>query len=650
MSELTEDGARSKKRKKKSRNAEKRVDTFHNESFPNANQSSTAENDKKGSKHTYKKWRKQKKKTGNGEDAVDSLPINEDFAKKYDETKRRELLRTAPAFLLEKADSRNDGNGGGNDDASSSSEEEDEHAELLTKGIDRRVRETLQAIRTKDPRIYDKNTCFFDDVDKGEEDGSDSDGDVVSDDEPVVGWNTLEKAAKDNTPKLTVKDYVRETILKHGKLSDGEDEDDEDEDDFDDDNNTSRFQNEDEDDIQPRFKLEVDGDDDDAGGGDDDSDDDFFTKREKTAEELENEKHELEKFIAKNSKKNGQNTGEDILLHSYLDKETPDDKERFLRDFVLNNGWLDGNGMEAPTAKDYEIEIDQTKVDSGDDADADGNEQPGEDGEDFEGAHNFRFQQKDSDKIMSYPRTIENSMRRPDDRRKHARQAKRERKQHEKVVKDEEVKRLKNAKKKEIETRLLAVREAAGNDVDLQGFDLDGDFDPDKFNQQMEKQFGDDYYSRNDAEMKTNDDIVGASSSGSATISDRPVILSKDVQQADDDMKKGVQNLINEYYQLNYEDMIDGQPMRFKYRQVDAESFHLSDKDLLEMDDAELNRLVSVKLLAPYRSKRDVAKQAWRVREKLKKRKNEVKAEQDAFENTPALKKSKKTEVTKEED
>jgi len=60
--------------------------------------------------------------------------------------------------------------------------------------------------------------------------------------------------------------------------------------------------------------------------------------------------------------------------------------------------------------------------------------------------------------------------------------------------------------------------------------------------------------------------------------------------------------LIDSYYQLDFEDIISGGiKTRFKYMDVAANSYGLSDKDILYGDDKALNQFVSVKKLAPYR-------------------------------------------------
>ncbi|KAJ1524699.1 hypothetical protein HK096_000890, partial [Nowakowskiella sp. JEL0078] len=58
---------------------------------------------------------------------------------------------------------------------------------------------------------------------------------------------------------------------------------------------------------------------------------------------------------------------------------------------------------------------------------------------------------------------------------------------------------------------------------------------------------------------------------------------------------------LEKYYQLDYEDIVGGVPTRFKYRQVPGESYDLTPTEILLATDQELNELVSLKQIAPYR-------------------------------------------------
>jgi len=60
-----------------------------------------------------------------------------------------------------------------------------------------------------------------------------------------------------------------------------------------------------------------------------------------------------------------------------------------------------------------------------------------------------------------------------------------------------------------------------------------------------------------------------------------------------------IDKLLEEYYQLNYEDFAGGMPTRFKYRKVEPTSYGLTPVEILLADDKDLNSFVSLKKLAP---------------------------------------------------
>ena len=558
--------------------------------------------------------KRRKSKNGN------QISINKQFAERYEHSKRRQLLANTPANLLE-SDS----------ESSSSSEEEDEFAEQWTKKVDRRFRETFDAITKKDPKIYDPKATFFSAPDEGDASNAES---VDEGDEPVAGWDTIAKAAEEQRPKMTLKDYVREQLVTHGGL--GESDSDGDAGGIDDEGDAQNGSTAFEKNSKRKLRKPLAGSDVEevsngvhpgqsgngiSASGESDSDDDFFTKKEKTDAEMEEENKEFEKFLAKKALKESRQRGEDLLLHSYLENENPDEKERFLRDFVMNNGWLDKNAGEAPLLSEYAIELDKTKVNVSDE-----DEEDDDDFDDrndmFESQHNFRFEDPDGAQITGHARNIMDTMRRPDDRRKKAREARKERKRREKEEKTEEIKRLKNLKKREIQARLLAIQEAAGG-IDVSGVDLDADYDPEAFDKQMNAKFGDDYYAQEDEGIKkvVTEDMAHASE-GAAPAEKSEVVP--------EDIRADVDKLMDEYYNLDYEDIVAGKPTRFSYKKVEEESFGLTAEEILEMDDKELNRIVSLKYVAPYHPRNVVKRQAWKARAALQKHKKAK--QQQAFD------------------
>ncbi|KAL0360206.1 UNVERIFIED_CONTAM: protein KRI1 [Sesamum radiatum] len=63
------------------------------------------------------------------------------------------------------------------------------------------------------------------------------------------------------------------------------------------------------------------------------------------------------------------------------------------------------------------------------------------------------------------------------------------------------------------------------------------------------------------------------------------------------------EQLMEEYYKLDYEDTIGDLKTRFKYKTVKAKRYGLTPEEVLMMDDKDLNQYVSLKKLAPYREK-----------------------------------------------
>lgn len=63
-----------------------------------------------------------------------------------------------------------------------------------------------------------------------------------------------------------------------------------------------------------------------------------------------------------------------------------------------------------------------------------------------------------------------------------------------------------------------------------------------------------------------------------------------------------MRDLLKEYDDLYYEDIKGGLKTRFKYKQVDQDTYGLDASEILEADDDILNDFVSLKKLAPYRA------------------------------------------------
>src|SRR5579862_315554 len=158
-----------------------------------------------------------------------SFKINEEYVKRFEHNKKREELhrrefsglcfrgcplitfeveekygKSSVAHKLKSDDTGNEDGNTSNSEESSDSEEDDDEGVLVTETLDAEISATLQAIRTKDPRVYDKQSRFYTEPREAEGDG-------------VV-------ASKAEKP-MFLKDYHRKNYLE-GHLGQEEDEED----------------------------------------------------------------------------------------------------------------------------------------------------------------------------------------------------------------------------------------------------------------------------------------------------------------------------------------------------------------------------------------------------------------------------------------
>ncbi|KAL4768900.1 KRI1-like family C-terminal-domain-containing protein [Aspergillus nidulans var. acristatus] len=130
-----------------------------------------------------------------GVSLVDSgagFKINEEYARRFEHNKRREELQQLEAKLGKSEDE---------EEESSEDEDEDDDAELATEAVDAEIMETIKAIRSKDPRVYDQNAKFYHSLD---EDGA----------EP-------QKREEKQKP-MTLRDYHRENLLSGANVAEDE--------------------------------------------------------------------------------------------------------------------------------------------------------------------------------------------------------------------------------------------------------------------------------------------------------------------------------------------------------------------------------------------------------------------------------------------
>ncbi|XP_018567968.1 protein KRI1 homolog [Anoplophora glabripennis] len=494
------------------------------------------------------------------------------------------------------------------DEDSSSSSSDDEEGIKLTEENERDFFKALAYLKNKDPRIYNENVTFFQDKNKSN----------------VV---TERKKKKKDVP-MYLKDYERKIILEKGGVLSDEEYDTE---------NTSKPATyiEEQRHIKESLKTALNAIDDNVGdeewGG-------LFKERNKTQEEKEKEDSDYTKWLLGEKEKVGEEVKIELQqLKEYWNNPNLDEGEKFLRDYILNKKFLDKDDDDyIPTYEEIIHDSDQ---------DLSNDESTIEKQEEFEHKYNFRFEEPDQEFIKRYPRTMENSSRRKDDRRKIKRQETKDRKKKEKEEKMKELKTLQELKRKEIEEKLEKLKEITGNsDITFENQDIDGDFDPEAHDKRMQALFNDNYYQGPEEEQKpvfpeideeleieSWDKYEGANEDNTQSIPHcedddfnmdcdydpnsstqnelieqtkrkkkrkRKSMVAEALSKPKpkfDPTDKTYEKYFDEYYKLNCEDIIGDIPCRFKYRTVVPNDFGLSTEEILLAKDRELNKWCSLK-------------------------------------------------------
>ncbi|XP_015775470.1 PREDICTED: protein KRI1 homolog [Acropora digitifera] len=553
------------------------------------------------------------------------LSINKDFAKRFHEIKEKaELNQLKQKFGEEALD----------ESESSSSESEDEDARELTSKKEKDFLTVLSMIKKKDPKIYAKDVKFFHDDDS----------------------SSSEEGSKKENMKLKkpiyLRDIERKELLEKGSEAFLDDE--ETDEDKMDKGRTSPTYVEEQKQLKESFKKALQADDD---NDDDDDNNDFLKVREKTVQEkMDEERAYVDWLKGQQDLKNAKAHTEMEALQKYWTDPKLDEDEQFLRDFILDRNYIEKEEDRIPTYEEIVAEEEQDM-------------ECIEKQEEFERKYNFRFEEPDAEFIKTYPRTIQGSVRKSDDRRKEKRKNKELRKMKEKEKKLEEIKRLKNLKRKEIMEKLEKLKAITGNpNVGFKEEDIDGDFDPKKYDKAMEEAFNQEFYDEGEEEKPQFDDddlgdeienwdnwegnyneygegeeqygsweephcdepgfnmdadydesqAVNQNMQGGRKRKGRSRFarVIRQEKPAFDPNDKTFEEYFDEYYKLDFEDIIGDLPCRYKYRQVTPNDFGLTTEEVLACPDKELNTWVSVKRLQQYRSQSEENKDIKRFRQR----------------------------------
>ncbi|KAL8438723.1 hypothetical protein Efla_001271 [Eimeria flavescens] len=591
----------------------------------------------------------------------DEIRINNAFASRYEQRKRRELLSKNKELLEEL------------EEEESTSEEEDEEGELLTPQVEKKLLDVLSLIKRKDPKIYNPNAVFFTDSD----------------------FEREEEAKEEDAKPMKFKDVIRKTLEEEGP---------------------SAFVDEDEK-LEKRKKttrepayqeelaslkrsfLEAADAAEAEGEG-------FLNLKVKGKEEEEEEETEYRQFLDSRNACKGVDS-EAVLSRFWVDGQTLDANESFLRDYILNQKWREDKAIPAWQAE------------AGLNEDED--EQQLEEADAFEASYNFRFEEEGGCEIQGHPRVIAESVRQTEDKRKKARERRNKQKEEERVRREEELKRLKSLKREEIREKLKQIQQVSGlDDATVKSvLNLEDEFDSERHDAEMQRLFDADYETQREgrsclelpegcadilstahetevetltkkqrkllklqkrrrrqaaaAEGYAEEEEVSFCEQTAAAKEEEGNEKGKEKEENQQEepqaewwlcdgcglgIKGGkkrfdcstcenftlckicfrnvrhphrlvrktvplhcnppkdfqgaaaataeepaeLKDLLNEYFQLDYEDIIGGDlPTRFKYRKVEAANYGFSTEEILNSTDADLNSKVSLKKLATYR-------------------------------------------------
>lgn len=224
-----------------------------------------------------------------------------------------------------------------------------------------------------------------------------------------------------------------------------------------------------------------------------------------------------------------------------------------------------------------------------------------------------------------------------------------ERKKKEMEKKQEELKKIKKKKKKEIMDKIAELKQITGNSsLGIQDLDLDQEFDSKQHDEMMKKMFNEDYYNEKDTEKPVfsdgnmdgiyDDDFGGQAEHENndempeynyddqevLDIEDPNFNMDADYDPTQYQRKKKGRNrkrkskkekpaffngdemtfdeYFDEYYKLDYEDLIEDQPCRYQYRSVVPNDFGLTTEEILKSDDKDLNVWCPLRKLVQYRT------------------------------------------------
>ncbi|XP_050529809.1 protein KRI1 homolog [Daktulosphaira vitifoliae] len=468
--------------------------------------------------------------------------------------------------------------GNNNLGSTSSDEEEDDEAKELTEELEKNFFKTLSYLKKDDPKIYDESVRFFD---------------------PSCAQKFSAKSNYNKTKKsnpLFIEEYKRKILLEKGP-------------EFDDnkDGISSGHKNnlrassptyvEEQKAIKESFKDALNNSDD---------DEDILKPCVKSKEQLEKEEKDYLEWLKGNKDElEDEETKKELQpLHDYWNNPNLEEGEQFLCDYILNKRFLEKTNE---NFEDDEMQFSEE-------------DEMLEKHEEFEHKYNFRYEEPDKEFIKTYPRTMESSLRRKEEKRKLKREELAQRKKEEYEKRSLEIKKLKKIKKQEIIERIKKIQEITGNkSIGFENTDLEKEFNPSEYDQKMQQLFDEEFYDQMDGDEKPvfdedEDEFImdceydpsldkrNKKKTRAAKRKEKKKTIVEEVEDKDNNFisKKQIpkydpsmgsfEKYIDEYYSLECEDIVSGVPTRYSYNKVIPNDYGLTIEEILLADDKELNK------------------------------------------------------------
>ncbi|TRY91419.1 hypothetical protein DNTS_018792 [Danionella cerebrum] len=563
---------------------------------------------------------------------MSDLKINKKFAEKYEKYRQKEELQR----LKDRYGDQDEEN------SSSGSDSDDSEVELDPK-LDRDFYRTLSLLKKKDPKIYQEDAKFY------------------SEDTSASGSEEQPSTSKKCDKPMFLKDYERKIILERGGKYEDDSEDEELYKKMEERAASPTYIQEQKELQESLRKFTQDS--------EEDSDvdvDQLLTRRNKTQEEKDREEADyLEWLKGQAELEEKEDIKEMKYLRDYWNNPELDEKESFLRDFVLNKGYIKEEDDERiPT---YNELMQDDVDDSEDEGESFLNKQEDFEREynfRFEEPDAGKIKTYPRNIATSVRSKDEKRKQKREEVKERKKKEKEQKQQQLKELKN--LKRAEIMEKLKKLKELTGNEQLAFNDVDLEG-DFDpqqhdqlmqkcfGDkyyaedegekpqFEDDDV-EDLKENWNWDTWEGNDAEeepaegfqpycedpdfiMDADYDPRQHAISKKKRKKDREEKKKKSKEDAPvmgkkrkkshfaevihqnkpvfDPKEKSFEQYLDEYYKLDFEDIIDDMPCRFRYRDVVANDFGLTTDEILNAGEKELNRWCSLRKTCMYRSENE---------------------------------------------